>query len=236
MVHSSIKTVDKTYECCKHPYSVVTYTLHFERKSLYHVLYQILPCVVMVMLVVLNFIIPPDSGERISFCITILLSMSVYLLILANSLPETSDDVAMLGVYYMVTIVLVAFSLVGTVVVLRCHFAESKPPKCLVKFAKNILRRQGKKPSGKTVHLEVTDKPVMPPVEGKHALEIKKPSDNSLRDSALELQAQDIKENKVQNEWKNSWKEIAEATDRILLIIFVFTTVAATVTIWVQRP
>ena len=111
----------------------------------------------MVMLVVLNFIIPPDSGERISFCITILLSMSVYLLILANSLPETSDDVAMLGVYYMVTIVLVAFSLVGTVVVLRCHFAESKPPKCLVKFAKNILRRQGKKPSGKTVHLEVTD-------------------------------------------------------------------------------
>ena len=236
MVHSSIKTVDKTYECCKHPYSVVTYTLHFERKSLYHVLYQILPCVVMVMLVVLNFIIPPDSGERISFCITILLSMSVYLLILANSLPETSDDVAMLGVYYMVTIVLVAFSLVGTVVVLRCHFAESKPPKRLVKFAKSILRRKGKKPTGKTVYLEVTDKPVMPPVEGKHALEIKKPSDNSLRDSALELQVQDIKENKVQNEWKNSWKEIAEATDRILLIIFVFTTVAATVTIWVQRP
>lgn len=190
----------------------------------------------MVMLVFLNFIIPPESGERISFCITILLSMSVYLLMLANSLPETSDDVAMLGVYYMVTIVLVAFSLVGTVVVLRCHFAESKPPKCLVKFAKNILRRKGKKSTGKTVYLEVTDNPVIPPVEGKHVPEIKKPGDNALRDSALELQDQDIKEKKVQNEWKNSWKEIAEATDRILLIIFVFTTVAATLTIWIQRP
>lgn len=77
--------------------------------------------------------------------------MSVYLLILADSLPETSDDVAILGLYYMATIFLIGFSLVGTVVVLRCHFAERKPSASLVKFAKFVLRRNERKKTNNTV-------------------------------------------------------------------------------------
>ena len=198
-------------------------------------LYQILPCVVMILLVVLNFIIPPDSGERISFCITILLSMSVYLLMLANSLPETSDDVAMLGVYYMITILLIAFSLVGTVVVLRCHFAENKPPERLVKFAKFVLRRKVQQPTN-TVSVHASDKAVIRDQEGNVVSKLtQKPNGDAFRDSSLALIAQNIQEQKEQSEWKNAWKEIAEAADRFLLIIFVVITIVVTIAILIQR-
>ena len=228
----TFETADTTYECCKHPFSDVTYRLQFERKSLYHVLYQILPCVVIVLLVVLNFIMPPDSGERISFCITILLSMSVYLLILSNSLPETSDDFAILGVYYMMTMVLIAFSLVSTVVVLRCHFAEDQPTEGLVKFAKFVLRTKEKKANNNKV-----DNTTIVDEEANGVSEIKKTDENSFKaDPALTLIAQSLKEQKEKENWKDSWKEIAKAMDLFMLIVFVVITVIATVAIWMQRP
>ena len=233
----TIKAADQTYECCRHPFSDVTYKLKFHRKSLYHVVYQILPCVVIILLTVLNFIIPPESGERISFCITILLAMSVYLLILADSLPETSDDFAILGVYYMATIFLIAFSLVSTVVVLRCHFAEKKPPEGLMKFAKFVLRRKENISGNNTVCVQASDNPSMSGEEGIEITDIEeKPKDNTFRDPVLALIAQSIKEQKEQSEWKDSWKEIAEATDRFLLIIFVVITIVATLAIWFQQP
>ena len=232
----TIETADKTYECCRHPFSDVTYTFHFERKSLYHVLYQILPCVVIILLVVLNFIIPPDSGERISFCITILLAMSVYLLILADSLPETSDDIAILGLYYMVTIFLIAFSLVSTVAVLRCHFAEDKPSENLVKFSKFILRSKKQNTPSNKVCLQVSDNPTKTGEEGTEVSEIKTPKDNTYGDSALALIAESIQEQKEQGEWKDSWKEIAQAMDRFLLVVFVVITFIVTIAIWIQQP
>ena len=189
-----------------------------------------LPCVVIALLVILNFIIPPDSGERISFCITILLAMSVYLLILANSLPVTSDDVAILGLYYMATIFLIGFSLVGTIVVLRCHFAESRPSASLVKFSKFVLRRQDGKKTCNTVFIRSAS---IPEKEKTEEIEIKKIED-SHRERTLQLIANNIQEQKELNDWKDSWKEIGEATDRLLLIIFVIVTLIATLAIWFQ--
>lgn len=228
----TIQAVDKVYDCCKHPFSDVTYTLHFERKSLYHVLYQILPCVVIILLVILNFITPPDSGERISFCITILLAMSVYLLILADSLPETSDDMAILGVFYMATIFLIGFSLVGTVVVLRCHFAENKPSASLLSFAKFMLRRRGGKKTSSTVFVRSAS-----PAEREQTEELEfKKNENTYGDPTLQMIADNIMDQKEQNDCKDSWKEIAEAMDRLFLIIFIIVAVIATLAIWLQRP
>ena len=228
----TIEAVDKVYDCCNHPFSDITYTFLFERKSLYHVLYQILPCAVIALLAILNFITPPDSGERISFCITILLAMSVYLLILANSLPVTSENVAILGLYYMATIFLIGFSLVGTVVVLRCHFADSKPSASLVKFAKFVLRRRDGKQTCNTVFVRSAS---LPEKEQTEEIEIKKIEDSD-KERTLQLVANSIQEQKELNDWKDSWKEIGEATDRLLLIIFIIVTLIATLAIWLQRP
>lgn len=230
----TIETVDEDFDCCEYPFSNIIYSFHFRRKTLYHILYQILPCVVIILLVILNFIIPPDSGERISFCITILLSMSVYLLILADSLPETSDDVAILGLYYMSTIFLIGFSLVGTVVVLRCHFAERKPSASLVKFAKFVLRRNERKRTNNTVF--VRSKSPSHPQETEEN-EVKRAENTQGADeSPLQYIVNTMKEKRELGEWKDSWREIAEAMDRLLLVIFLILGISTTIAIWIRKP
>ena len=232
----SIRSREMKYACCDYPFSDVTYTFFFERKSLYHVMYQILPCVPVIVLVCLNFVIPPDSGERIGFCITILLAMSVFLLILADSLPETSDDTAILGLYYILIMFLVAFSLIGTAVVLRCHFAEGKAPNRLVQLSKFILRRNERNSPASNKVLVHGDQPQTSEDHPmKVTSEIMK-NESDFNHDALSVIMQSMKDEKEQNKWKGCWKEIAEALDRFLLVIFLLLTVIVTLSVWLQRP
>ncbi len=75
--------------------------LHFvyllRRKPLYYVTYVIIPPAVLSMLVLLVLRLPPESGEKISMGVTLLLSFDIYMLLVSESLPVTSDHVPILG-------------------------------------------------------------------------------------------------------------------------------------------
>lgn len=111
-------------------YSLVKYTLEIERKPLYYVMLLILPCVLCTMLVLISFSIPPENGERIGFCSTVMISVSVYLLIMADLLPEKSDTLPILGIYYSITLVEIALAIMATILVLRAYHSASDPPAC----------------------------------------------------------------------------------------------------------
>ncbi len=55
------------------------------------------PCLTMSLLALLVFYLPPDSGEKVSLGITVLLSFSVFLLLVAENVPKTSEFVPLLG-------------------------------------------------------------------------------------------------------------------------------------------
>ena len=125
-------------------YSFAKYTLEIKRKPLYYVMLLIIPCVLCTMLVLISFAIPPENGERIGFCSTIMISISVYLLIMADMLPEKSDTLPILGIYYTITMVEIALALMGTIVVLRVYHSVSEPPACF-KALYRMHRRKKKK-------------------------------------------------------------------------------------------
>jgi len=75
------------------------YTLVYERKSKWFVYNIIFPCIMMVILVLVSFWLPPDSGEKIGMGITLLLSFSVFQLIVTDSIPRSSDYTPMLSMY-----------------------------------------------------------------------------------------------------------------------------------------
>lgn len=66
--HSGIpgKRNEKFYECCKEPYPDVTYTVTMRRRTLYYGLNLLIPCVLISALALLVFLLPADSGEKIS--------------------------------------------------------------------------------------------------------------------------------------------------------------------------
>ena len=111
-------------------YSFAEYRLKIKRRPLYYVMLLIVPCVLCTMLVLISFAIPPENGERIGFCATIMISVSVYLLIMADLLPEKSDTLPILGIYYTITMVQIACALVATILVLRVYHSVSEPPAC----------------------------------------------------------------------------------------------------------
>jgi hypothetical protein len=51
---------------------------------------------------ILAFKVPPDSGERITLVITNLLSMIVFLLLVADILPPISDATPLISIYYAI--------------------------------------------------------------------------------------------------------------------------------------
>ena len=79
------------------PYSELWFSLHFKRKPLYMIVNIVLPCCVLTFLSLFMFCLPCDSGEKVALGVTIVLSFSVFLLLIQQSMPETSDYVPLIG-------------------------------------------------------------------------------------------------------------------------------------------
>ena len=55
-------------------------------------------------------------------------------------------------------------------------------------------------------------------------------------ESALQYIVNTMKEKRELGEWKDSWREIAEAMDRLLLVIFLILGISTTIAIWIRKP
>ncbi len=75
----------------------VHFVLHLRRKPLFYVVNFILPSVLLALLVLLVFHLPPESGEKISMAVTLLLSYSVLILMISESVPHSSQGVPIIG-------------------------------------------------------------------------------------------------------------------------------------------
>ena len=59
----------------------------------------VFPCMMMSTLTVLVFCMPPDSGEKIALGVTVILAFSVFMLAIAERMPETSESIPLIGNY-----------------------------------------------------------------------------------------------------------------------------------------
>ncbi|KAI8487449.1 acetylcholine-gated cation-selective channel [Branchiostoma belcheri] len=78
------------------PYADVTFTLELRRKSTFYVFNLLLPCLLLTSIMSATFFLPIDSGEKLSFGVSLLLSMVVFQLVLNEVLPE-SDKLPWIG-------------------------------------------------------------------------------------------------------------------------------------------
>uniref|UniRef100_A0A8C4F536 Neuronal acetylcholine receptor subunit alpha-7 n=1 Tax=Dicentrarchus labrax TaxID=13489 RepID=A0A8C4F536_DICLA len=109
------------YDCCAEPYPDVTFVVTLRRRTLFYALNLLLPCVLLSSMTLLVFLLPANSGEKISLGITVLLSLTVFMLMVAEIMPATSDSVPLIGQYFASTMVIVGMSVVATVIVLQFH-------------------------------------------------------------------------------------------------------------------
>ncbi|XP_065110795.1 neuronal acetylcholine receptor subunit alpha-9-II [Paramisgurnus dabryanus] len=116
------------YGCCSDPYPDITYTLLLKRRSSFYIFNLLLPCFLISFLAPLGFYLPADSGEKVSLGVTVLLALTVFQMMVAESMPP-SESVPLIGKYYIATMTMITASTSLTIFIMNIHFcgAEAKP-------------------------------------------------------------------------------------------------------------
>lgn len=87
------------YKCCEHPFATLEFSIIMRRKAMYYVTNLILPCSFITISAIFVFYLPPNSGEKVSLAVTVLLTSTVFLLLVAESMPPQSEVVPLIGQY-----------------------------------------------------------------------------------------------------------------------------------------
>ena len=89
-------------------YSIAKMEIFVRRLPYYHLVNLFFPCTLITLISSLVFVIRPESDAKITFSLTILLSLNIFILLMFEKLPETSETIPLLSM----TLLCAIFSLI----------------------------------------------------------------------------------------------------------------------------
>ncbi|XP_059168132.1 neuronal acetylcholine receptor subunit alpha-3-like [Physella acuta] len=116
--------------------------LKIRRSSLFYVVSVIVPMVITSLTTSCVFLIPPASGEKVSFLVTLFVSNAVFLNYIATTMPRTMslDNLPRLSLFLVVGLMESFFALIATIFVMRKYRQEQelKKKRALNQHGSNI--------------------------------------------------------------------------------------------------
>ncbi|XP_066290517.1 uncharacterized protein [Branchiostoma lanceolatum] len=216
--------------------------MKFDRIPTFHLCTTLFPAIILTLLMCITFVLPIDKGDRLSFGMTILLSMVVSLVFITDVLPAKGSMpvVAILIIVYMC---MMGFFLIVTVMIIRVSSSDKNLPPLVKKvFLRYVARLVflgdlTQRKHGHTV-LKVDDFEMMEGMKGKdskpseteprHLLEVLlslKDSVNNLSDAVESFAASGQPQTTKATEdeaVKTDYGQLAKVLDRLCLFLYVF--------------
>lgn len=202
--------------------SVAQWYLTFKRRPQFFFFNVILPIIFLSLLDCLVYCIPVESGERVSYSITVLLSFAVFMTLIGDNIPKTSAPMSLICYYLISVFTGSGLIMISTIVNLKLFYtspnkAISPKLRSLTTF---VLRKRGCHRD--TVHpnttvVQVIGKPNM--VDGF--------GDNKKDLCGFKEREQDFSPHEDVDDL--TWKDVAHAVDRLSIIGFVVFFTFATV-------
>ncbi|CAM4419944.1 unnamed protein product [Leuciscus chuanchicus] len=93
------------------------YKITIKRRPLLYVINIIIPVFFFLVLDLISFFVDSNISEKVTFKVTLLLSISVMLLVINNTLPSTGTEIPLIGVFCGVIFFLIAISMMETILV-----------------------------------------------------------------------------------------------------------------------
>jgi len=100
----------------------ITFHIVIRRKTLFYTVNLIIPCVLISFLSVFVFYLPSDAGEKMTLCISILLGLMVFLLLVSKILPATSEVIPLIAKYLLFTFIMNILTILVTVIIINWSF------------------------------------------------------------------------------------------------------------------
>ena len=217
------------------PYPSVVYRFVMKRRILYYLANLVIPCIMISFLAFLSFCLPVQSGERIALVITMLLSMTVYMMLIFNFMPPNSEVIPLVSKFYLACIIEIALCLVATFLTIKWYYNERPLPKwihCLVnQYLARVLLfkpfqcrsigyfncRNGKQDRRGLKESDVTTNGEM------EMLAYSEEKDSLFVESAkksLAVIADKIKQDEHVNDLRKKWEYASQVVDRFFFLLF----------------
>ena len=100
------------------------YFIKLERKYTFYILNLFSPVLILLFLDTMVFALPADSGERVGYSITCLLSLSVYMTFASEGLPDSSKPLPIITIVLLTYVVLSCLICIATILGLRFHLND----------------------------------------------------------------------------------------------------------------
>ena len=182
--------------------AIVELQIILKRRALYFIINMLAPILLLSVLNPLVFVLPVDSGERVSYSITIFLSFAVFMSLISENMPKSSEPMSILSYFLVLTMAMSTLICILTIVTLRMHFKDSSTQ--VSKKVRFLLR---------VLQLKCLCKPCR---------KVKK--DARIRD-VINVDNTFAPSNKEQFEEPQddlTWKQVAEAFDETFMYYFFF--------------
>ena len=209
-----------------------TFTFRLARKPQYVIVNVMLPILLLCLLNVLVFVLPSESGERVSYSVTVLLSIAVFMTIVSDTLPKTAKPLPLVSYFLMIALIISSIIACITVFNLRLLHKTSHQnvPYWLVCAYRTLswssCKRGCKRNEVQTVDLN----------ENQNAKIESKPSNPlTVREKDNVSNRRHLQGNKMENETTDlstegdicTWQNISEMIDYIALVVTAVVSISA---------
>ncbi|KAI6229642.1 hypothetical protein M3Y95_00552400 [Aphelenchoides besseyi] len=107
-------------------YNELYFYIYLRRRVIYYGINWIIPSILFLLSNILGFSLPSECGEKITLQTTNLLSVTVFLGMVADVTPPTSSSVPFIGAFFALQMVLLGSSVIITVLVINISFRSPK--------------------------------------------------------------------------------------------------------------
>ncbi|KAJ8026588.1 Neuronal acetylcholine receptor subunit alpha-10 [Holothuria leucospilota] len=107
-------------------FTVATVCLYLKRDPNYYITTIIIPSTLMCLMAFVTFLAPPDSGERISLGVSMVLGLTVFQLLIADTLPTSSKMTPILSTYLTINFILACLVVPLSLVNINMAYKDNK--------------------------------------------------------------------------------------------------------------
>ncbi|KAI5616552.1 cholinergic receptor, nicotinic, beta polypeptide 3a precursor, partial [Silurus asotus] len=228
-------------------YPFLTYSFILKRLPLFYTLFLIIPCLGLSFLTVLVFYLPSDEGEKLSLSTSVLVSLTVFLLVIEEIIPSSSKVIPLIGEYLLFIMIFVTFSIIVTVFVINVHHRSSATYHPMAPWVRRLFLQSLPRMLCMRGH---TDRYLYADMEPHRSPELKRGMKKGTKKmvggkedeswvamlekatSSVRYISRHIKKEHFIREVVQDWKFVAQVLDRILLWVFLTVSILGTVLIF----